>query len=547
MDIEKFGLGIRFDLDKTDTSADEGESAAEKFILTKFFENLITEDVEGLNLYTGEYKLNPAEKDGIFTIALTEGGHKCMKSLYNKISSDTQLSEYLTSYLPFVQTNVLRNAETLAYCGRFDENGILKGENSEPVFIPKMKTKTKTKKKRHQNKKQTSDNVSDIKIVLAPDKFKGSMTAETAADILCAAAKEIIPDATVVKLPMADGGEGTLNTLVCACGGIKHTADVTGPTGRKKVTAEYGFVYGGTAIIDMAEASGLMLLNEDERNPLETTSRGTGELIIRALDEGAERIIIGIGGSATNDAGMGAATALGAKFLDSDGNALAGWGADMQKVSKTDLSALDKRLFDTDIIVMCDVDNPLTGPNGATFVYAPQKGADAEMLPMLETGMKNIERLYNSIAGEEVCSLKGCGAAGGMGAMLKTLANARLIPGAEAVLETLDFIKEIKNADLVVTGEGMFDRTSAENEKAVGTVIRFAEKENIPAAVIAGCLSEEYKNISEIRENIKLFAVYDRQPAWEELEKDAEARLFEAAKEMFREFSNEKNRMEPSK
>ena len=531
MEIEKFGLGIRFDLDKTCVLGRNGNDAAGDFILKKLFENLTADDVENLNLYAGEFKLNPSEKDGIFTVVFTEGGHKCMQALYNKIASDAEISSYLTSYLPFVQTNVLRKAENLIYYGKFDENGILRGADIEQNFS------LSAEKKKHSNKKKNNKRSAlnqKFKIVLAPDKFKGSMTAETAADILDAAAKQIFPDASVVKLPIADGGEGTLNALVCACGGRKQSAEVTGPNGKKKVSAQYGMIYGDTAVIEMAEASGLALLSEEERNPLETTSRGTGELIIRALDEGAEHLIIGIGGSASNDGGIGAASALGVKFLDAEGNVVGGCGADLQKVESIDLSGLDERLLKIDITVICDVDNPLTGPNGATWVYAPQKGADKDAIIMLEKGMKNIERMYNSIAGSDVCALAGSGAAGGMGAMLRTLLNAEIVPGAEAVLKAVGFSEKIKDADLLITGEGKFDKTSVENKKAAGTVIRIAEAENIPTAVIAGCLSEEYKKISEIDGKVKLFAVSDELPPDDVLKNSAKQAFFEAAMNMFR-------------
>ncbi|EHI9240086.1 glycerate kinase [Vibrio vulnificus] len=329
-----------------------------------------------------------------------------------------------------------------------------------------------------------------MKIVIAPDSYKESLTAMDVAIAIEKGFKQVLPDAQYVKLPMADGGEGTVQSMVDATGGtiIEHT--VSGPLGQP-VCGFFGLLgEGKTAVIEMAAASGLHLVTPDQRNPLITTTFGTGELIKAALDHGVEHIIVGIGGSATNDGGIGMAQALGIKLLDVQGNALGYGGGELAKLATIDCSQLDPRLAQVRLEVACDVDNPLCGTKGASAVFGPQKGATPEMVKILDENLAHYAAIIKQQLGADVRDMAGAGAAGGMGAALLGLLNAELRPGIEIVMDAVRLDEIVADADLVITGEGRIDSQTIHGKTPIG-VARTAKKHGLPVIGIAGCLSAD--------------------------------------------------------
>lgn len=535
MNISRFGIGFRFD------AIEDGDEREHAFGLV--FSALNKEDVRGLRLFAGHFRVDDHDDESIFTVAFTGGGIKQTSGLFNKMNGNPLVSGALAEYRPVVQTNALRRAEELAFFGRFDECGSLVLNETDAAECGCKKTDVPVKNPFEEYGGRKTDPIgAGIRILIAPDKFKGSMDAQTVCTIIKNAARRILPGCKPKTLPIADGGDGTAETLVRAFDGNMRSAAVTAPDGRK-ITAEYGVITalnddsaGTTAVIEMAKASGLALLDEQNLDPLTATSRGTGELIACALNEGIRNFLIGIGGSATNDGGMGAAAALGVKFLDADGNVLSGCGGELSAVRKIDMSGLRSDLAEAKITVMCDVDNPLTGKNGATYTYGPQKGADAEKLRILEDGMKNIAALYDATAGRKVSTERGAGAAGGMGAMLAALLGATLTHGASAVLDAVGFDALLDNADIVVTGEGQLDASSADNGKAVGEVVkRCAARQGgeRPVFIIAGRLGNGFEHIYELA-NAGVFSTVVTNECAESENCGAEARLRLSAERMFR-------------
>ncbi len=329
-----------------------------------------------------------------------------------------------------------------------------------------------------------------LKVIIAPDSFKGSLTAPEIADAIEKGIKSVSPSAITIKLPMADGGEGTVICLVNATGGRILKKWVKGPLG-EEVEASYGILGDGTtAVIEMAEASGLPLVLMEKRNPMITTTYGTGELIKAALDSGCRKIIIGIGGSATNDGGVGMAQALGVRFLDDKGREIGFGGGELKKIAKIDISGLDKRIKDTEILVASDVKNPLCGPNGASYVYGPQKGATPEMVKELDEGLSHLADVIKRDLGKDIKDVPGAGAAGGLGAGLMAFLNAKLRPGIELVMEALRFEEKVKDATLVITGEGKIDRQTAYGKVPVG-VAKVSKKYGVPVLAIGALVEEE--------------------------------------------------------
>lgn len=331
-----------------------------------------------------------------------------------------------------------------------------------------------------------------MKIVIAPDSFKESLTALQVAQAIEIGFKKIFPDAEYIKVPMADGGEGTVQSLIDAWQGQSMVTEVTAPLGNK-VLAEWGLSADRkTAIIEMAAASGLHLVAENERNPLITGSYGTGELIKAALNFGVEKIILGIGGSATNDAGVGMLQALGAAFLDDEGKPLVAGGAALKRLSKIDLSALDPRLATTQIEVACDVDNLLCGERGASAVFGPQKGATAAMIKELDVALSFFSQKVKLQLNKDIANIAGAGAAGGTGAGLQLLPNCCLKSGVDIILEVTHLSKEVADADLVITGEGRMDSQTVYGKTPVG-VAKTAKRFNKPVIAIVGCLRADYE------------------------------------------------------
>ncbi len=326
-----------------------------------------------------------------------------------------------------------------------------------------------------------------MQLIIAPDKFKGSMSAPEAAERIKKAAANVLPGAKLVLLPLSDGGEGLVDSLAGKNRDNLQTSTVTGPLG-KPVEAVWGLTdEGNTSVIEMAAASGLHLIPEAERNPFFTSTYGTGELIKASLDHGCSRLIIGIGGSATNDGGAGMAQALGAKFYDRFGKELETGGVALEKLEKIDISGLDPRLRQVETLVACDVNNPLTGENGAAYVYGPQKGATPEMVEQLDRALQNYARVIKKDLGLEVNEIPGSGAAGGLGAGLITFLGAELRSGIELVLDALKIDQYLPGTDLLITGEGKLDGQSAHGKAPVG-VARRAAKYNVPVIALAGSL-----------------------------------------------------------
>lgn len=325
------------------------------------------------------------------------------------------------------------------------------------------------------------------KIVIASDSFKGSISSGKVARAAAEAIQEVFPECEIKSLEMADGGEGTLDALCRNVGGTKVACKVQDPLGRT-IDAEYA-LSGDLAIIEMAKASGLTLIPLALRNPLNTTTFGTGQLITDALAKGCRRFLIGIGGSATNDAGTGMLTALGWRFLDKDVNILPPTGASLEHIASIDDNGRNPLLDDCVFSVACDVDTPFCGPEGAAFVFAPQKGADPDTVQRLDEGMASFSKLIFQATGMDVRDLPGAGAAGGLGGALKAFLDAELKPGAELVLETAGFASISEGADLIITGEGRMDAQTSKG-KAPYTVLRHAMRLGIPTIALVGSVSD---------------------------------------------------------
>ncbi len=328
-----------------------------------------------------------------------------------------------------------------------------------------------------------------MRIIVAPDSFKGSVSALGVAEAMERGIHAVFPDAEVLKVPIADGGEGTVEALVAATGGRLLHTEVRGPLG-DPVRAHWGISGdGATAFLEMAAASGLPLIARERRNPCSTSTFGTGELMKAALDAGLRKLVIGIGGSATNDGGTGMARALGVRFLDAEGRELPEGGAALAQLARIDVSALDPRLTEASLLVACDVDNPLCGPRGASAVYGPQKGATPEMVAALDLALGVFAGVAALATGRDVAMLPGAGAAGGLGAGLLFFTPASLRPGVAIVLETTGFEALVQGADLVITGEGRTDFQTAMGKAPVG-VAAVAKRHGVPVLCLSGGLGE---------------------------------------------------------
>ncbi|MCH7745553.1 MAG: glycerate kinase [Chloroflexi bacterium] len=330
-----------------------------------------------------------------------------------------------------------------------------------------------------------------MKIVIAPQAFKGSISALEVARAMRDGVYRAVADAETTLVPVADGGDGTLETLVDISAGEIKTSQVTGPLG-DNIEAQWGAMGdGNTAVIEMARTSGLALVPMDKRNPLIATTFGLGEAIRHALDAGFRRFIIGIGGSATNDAGAGMAQALGISLLDSEGRELAFGGASLARLDRIDLSGLDTRAIESQFMVACDVSNPLTGPEGASAIYGPQKGATPEMIDLLDAALKRFAEVVKRDVGADINDVPGAGAAGGLGGGLIAFLNAELRPGVDIVLDTVGLDEQLEGVDLVITGEGCLDYQTVYSKAPIGVAGR-AKARGIPVIAISGSLGEGY-------------------------------------------------------
>ena len=334
-----------------------------------------------------------------------------------------------------------------------------------------------------------------MKFLFASDSFKGTLSSSRIAELLTTAAKESFPDCICTSVETADGGEGTTEAVLDAVNGQRMFLTVHGPLW-KKTDCFYGKLDERRAVMEMAAASGLPLLQEVQRDPRKTTTYGTGEMIQDALDHGFRDISIAIGGSATNDGGMGCMCALGVRFLDQEGRELTGCGENLGKIARIDLSDLDPRITETKFTVMCDVNNPLCGENGATYTFGGQKGGTPEILEELETGMLHYRELLLETFQVDVNEIPGAGAAGGLGAALVVFLNATLKSGIETVLDLVDFDTRLQGVSLVVTGEGCTDWQSAFGKVLHGVGMR-CKKYHIPVVALAGSLGQGAEQIYE--------------------------------------------------
>jgi len=333
-----------------------------------------------------------------------------------------------------------------------------------------------------------------VKIVIAPQGFKGNLTALQVSQAIDNGIRRVVPSVITAIVPMADGGEGTMQALVDAIGGEMIPVEVTDPLGGR-VIAHFGLLSDKvTGVIEMAAASGLNLVPPQKRNPLLTTTYGTGELILAALERGCRKLIVGIGGSATNDGGAGMAQALGAKLLDTKGVPLAFGGAALADLEHIDVTTIDPRLADCDIILACDVTNPLCGPQGASAVYGPQKGATKEMVVKLDAALAHYAEVIERDLGIDVRDVPGAGAAGGLGAGLIAFLKARVLPGVDVVIQATGLIEHLKEATLVFTGEGRLDSQTACGKVPVG-VARKAKAFGLPVIAIAGEIANGYQAV----------------------------------------------------
>lgn len=370
-----------------------------------------------------------------------------------------------------------------------------------------------------------------MKILIAPDSFKGSMSSAHVIEIVKKAAQEHFPDAEIIGIPVADGGEGTAEALKDAVGGTWMEADVHGPN-MSEMKAKYLMTSEHIAFIELAAASGLPLLHETERNPLKTTTLGTGELMEDALNHGAEKLVLTIGGSATNDGGMGAMYAAGMRFLDATGNPLEPKGRNLELTESIDSSHLDPRLKQIPIEILCDVDNPLLGIHGTAYTYAKQKGASQEVQARLELGMGHYCSVIEKDIGLSLRELSGTGAAGGFALPFLAYCDAKLSHGIDAVLDIVGFNKAVKDADLVITGEGRTDEQSIHG-KVISGVGQACRERNIPCIDITGGMGDGAEEVFQTGV-ISIMTTVNGIMTIEDAVKNCDELLYSAADRMFR-------------
>ena len=373
------------------------------------------------------------------------------------------------------------------------------------------------------------------KIVIAPQEFKGSLTAIEIARAIEAGVLRAIPHAETVLAPVADGGDGTLQALVDSSGGRIESTAVTGPLG-EEIVAEWGALGDGeSAVIEMARSSGLALVDLDDRDPRTATTRGVGELIVAALDAAQSKFIIGIGGSATNDGGAGMMQALGASLLDGTGCELEPGGAALARLDRIDVSNVDPRVRSASVVVACDVNNPLCGPTGASAVFGPQKGATPEIVAELDAALGHFADIVERDLGADVRNRAGAGAAGGLGAGLMAILNAELRAGVDIVLDAVGLEERLDGADLVITGEGQIDASTVFNKAPVG-VARLARRRGIPVFGLAGSLGQGYEEVHNLGIDA-VFTLVDRPMTLDEALADTERLVTSLAEEATRAFA----------
>ena len=377
-----------------------------------------------------------------------------------------------------------------------------------------------------------------MNIVVAPDSFKESLSAKVVASSISVAIEKVMPDANVIQIPISDGGEGLLEALITPSKGKLIPTKVKDPLLRN-IEAHYGILGDGTtAVIEMATASGLELLEESERNPLITSTYGTGQLIRDALDKGCRKIIIGLGGSATNDGGIGMIKALGGKFLNKKGETIEEGGGVLDDLNRIDVSELDKRLLNCEIIGACDVSNPLTGKQGASIIFGGQKGGSPLELEQLDKNLFHYASILKSNLGMDIKGVEGAGAAGGMGAALLAFLEAELVPGIELIMEALQLEAHIKNSDLVITGEGKIDRQTL-NGKVIMGIAKVAKKHRVPVIAITGKIGNDIDEIYKLGVT-SIFSIVDQPMTLQESIGNTDYLIQSAVKNIFRIINFEK-------
>lgn len=372
-----------------------------------------------------------------------------------------------------------------------------------------------------------------MKFILAFDKFKGSLTSAEASSCAAQAIRDVfaeIEDTEIVILPTADGGEGTVEAFLAVCGGTRVECNVTQPhevpTSDNRQTAQFAFLEDGRCVMEMAQASGLELVPAERRDPMFTSTFGTGEMIAAALELGAKRILLGLGGSATNDGGCGMAAALGARFYAHDGTLIScPRGCDLINIGAIDLSDMDKRLLDCEITACCDVDNPLYGETGAAVVYGPQKGAKEEDIPTLDVGLANLAEILSRDYDIDIRTTPGAGAAGGMGGGVIAFLGGRLQSGIDAVLDAADMDRHLQDADIILTGEGRVDGQTVRG-KVIAGVLRRVKGSHVPVYVFGGAVEREAMALYESGASA-IFSVSERPASTAEAMEMANTWLFD--------------------
>lgn len=379
-----------------------------------------------------------------------------------------------------------------------------------------------------------------MKIVIAPDSFKGSVSAKDAAQSIKNGIIKVYKDINVVCIPMADGGEGTVQPMVDATGGKIIKTRVHGPMFRE-VDAFYGILGDGkTAVIEMAAASGLPLVSDDQKDPMTASTYGTGELIKHALDKGCDKIIMGVGGSATNDGGQGMAKALGVVFLDKQGNDIGYGGGSLDKLFSIDISGIDKRIKNCEVILACDVENPLCGPTGATYVFGPQKGAKDGVLEILDKNLEHYAGVIKSTLNVDIKDYPGAGAAGGLGGGALAFLNANMRKGVEIVIEMVRLDEHVKDADLVITGEGMMDFQTQFGKTPFG-VAKTAKKHGVPVVALVGKIGKGANALYDLGID-SIFSIVDGPMSLEDAMANGEKLLEDTAERVMRFYRiNERN------
>jgi glycerate 2-kinase len=380
-----------------------------------------------------------------------------------------------------------------------------------------------------------------MKIVIAPDSFKGSLNAVEAAKAIETGVHKAHPYANTLCLPVADGGEGTLDTLVAATNGQKIPVLVTGPLGQK-VEAEYGVLGDGkTCVIEMANASGISLIPREELNPLKATTFGTGELIKQAVDDGFRSFILALGGSATNDGGAGMLQALGLSLLDEQGNQISTGGAELAKIRSINVSDFDERIQDCQFLIASDVENPFIGPNGASHVFGPQKGATPEMVLLLDACLAHWADEVEKVTGVHLHDLPGAGAAGGIGGAFQAFFPSRLRRGIDVVIEYTNLHSALEGADLVITGEGQVDFQTASGKTPMG-VAQAALSKNIPTVILAGSVG---KGIEELYQYgiVSVNSIINKPMDLKEAMENAGELLEQATEQVVRSFFYQRNKL----